>query len=53
MRHLVRGGEVIAPTDVHTAREHHAMARAELPLRALRLSHGEPAIPTTYVDDWS
>ncbi|WP_238695493.1 nicotinate phosphoribosyltransferase [Ornithinimicrobium flavum] len=49
---LVRGGEVVGPTDVRTAREHHAMARAELPLRALRLSHGEPAIPTTYLDDW-
>ena len=50
---LVTGGRVVAPTDVRTAREHHATARAELPLRALRLSHGEPAIPTTYLDDWA
>ena len=50
---LVERGEVVAPTDAHTAREHHAMARAELPLRALRLSHGEPALPTSYLDDWS
>ena len=50
---LVRRGEVVSPTDVHTAREHHANARAELPQRALRLSHGEPALPTTYLDDWS
>jgi nicotinate phosphoribosyltransferase len=50
---LVTGGEVVAATDVETARAHHAMARAELPLRALRLSHGDPAIPTTYLDDWS
>ncbi len=50
---LVERGEVVAPTDARTAREHHAMARAELPPRALRLSHGDPAIPTTYLDDWS
>ena len=50
---LVRDGEVIAPTDVHSAREHHARARAELPLAALRLSGGDPAIPTKYLDDWS
>lgn len=50
---LVRAGEVVAPTDVHTAREHHAMARAELPRGALRLSGGDPAIPTRYLDDWS
>lgn len=50
---LVEQGEVVAPADAHSAREHHAMARAELPSRALRLSHGDPAIPTTYLDDWS
>jgi len=50
---LVTAGEVVAPTDVHTARAHHEQARAELPQRALRLSHGEPALPTTYLDDWS
>jgi nicotinate phosphoribosyltransferase len=49
---LVSGGEVVGSTDVRTAREHHASVRAELPRRALRLSHGEPAIPTTYLDDW-
>lgn len=48
---LVQGGEVVVPTDAGTAREHHAMARAELPPRALRLSHGEAAIPTVYTDD--
>jgi nicotinate phosphoribosyltransferase len=31
------------------AREHRAIAVAELPADALRLSRGEPAIPTTYV----
>lgn len=30
------------------ARDHHAVARAELPVDALRLSRGEPAIPTIY-----
>jgi nicotinate phosphoribosyltransferase len=31
------------------ARDHRAIAVAELPEDALRLSKGEPAIPTTYV----
>jgi len=30
------------------ARAHHALAVAELPANALRLSRGEPALPTTY-----
>ena len=50
---LVERGEVVAPTDAQTAKEHHEMARAELPRKALRLSHGEPALPTRYLDDWS
>lgn len=50
---LVRGGEVVAPTDAASARRHHAMARAELPTRALRLSEGEPAIRTVYQDETS
>lgn len=50
---LVDHGEVVCATDARTAREHHATARAELPARALRLSHGDPALPTTYLDDWS
>jgi nicotinate phosphoribosyltransferase len=50
---LVADGEVVAPTDARTARDHHARARAELPVTALRLSHGEPALPTRYLDDWS
>jgi nicotinate phosphoribosyltransferase len=51
--HLVERGEVVAPTDAHSARQHHALARAELPPGALRLSHGEPALPTAYLKDWS
>src|SRR5690606_22391478 len=41
LHQLVRGGEVVVPTDAHTARRHHAMSRAELPTRALRLSEGD------------
>ena len=50
---LVRGGEVIVPTDAKTAREHHARSRAELPTKALRLSPGEPALRTVYQDEQS
>ncbi|MBW8171665.1 nicotinate phosphoribosyltransferase [Ornithinimicrobium sp. Arc0846-15] len=50
---LVRDGEVVAATDAQSARAHHQKSRAELPTRALRLSAGDPAIPTTYLDDWS
>ena len=48
---LVRGGEVIGATTLEQARERHLASRAELPRRAVQLSRGEPAIPTTYVDD--
>ena len=34
---------------VATARAHHAAAIAELPPSALRLSRGEPALPTRYL----
>lgn len=34
---------------VKTAREHHRFAMSELPASGLRLSRGEPAIPTEYV----
>ncbi len=50
---LVRQGTVVAPTDAETAREHHAMSRAELPTRAHRLSPGDPAIRTLYQDERS
>ncbi|KRB35740.1 nicotinate phosphoribosyltransferase [Microbacterium sp. Root180] len=35
---------------VEAAREHHAFAREELPVRALALSKSDPAIPTVYQD---
>jgi len=50
---LVRGGEVIVPTDARSARGHHASSRAELPTKALRLSQGDPAIRTVYQDEQS
>lgn len=50
---LVRDGAVVARTDAHSARDRHTASRAELPTRALRMSDGDPAIPTTYLDDWS
>jgi nicotinate phosphoribosyltransferase len=40
----------LGPSGVVTAREHHARVRAELPVRALALSRGEPAIPTVFTD---
>jgi nicotinate phosphoribosyltransferase len=50
---LVRDGEVarehLGPAAVTRAREHHAAAIAELPIEALSLARGEPAIPTHYL----
>ena len=39
----------LGPAGAARARDHRAAAVAELPEDALRLSRGEPAIPTTYV----
>ncbi|HWD62046.1 MAG TPA: nicotinate phosphoribosyltransferase [Humibacter sp.] len=41
--------EYLGATGVEAAREHHAIARRELPESALRLGRGEPAIPTEFV----
>lgn len=50
---LVADGEVradaLGPDGVASARAHHASAIAELAPDALRLSRGEPAIPTRYL----
>ncbi len=50
---LVRGGEPVAehlgPEAVARARARHAAAIAELPVEALSLARGEPAIPTRYL----
>jgi nicotinate phosphoribosyltransferase len=45
---LVRGGELLAPPDLATARERHAASRAELPAVALRLQRGDVALPTDF-----
>ena len=48
MVYLVRGGELLAPPDLATARERHAASRAELPAVALRLQRGDVALPTVF-----
>ncbi len=50
LRALVRAGEVVGAEPLDTARDRHAMARAELPDHAHQLSRGEPVIPTVYDD---
>jgi nicotinate phosphoribosyltransferase len=50
---LVTAGEAderyLGPAGTKSARDHRTDAVAELPEEALRLSKGEPAIPTSYV----
>jgi nicotinate phosphoribosyltransferase len=46
---LVRGGEVVAKTDLGVARELVASGLRSLPWEGLMLSHGDPAIPTTQI----
>ncbi|PRY00382.1 nicotinate phosphoribosyltransferase [Allonocardiopsis opalescens] len=48
LRRLVAGGEVVAHEPVQAARERHARTLAELPPTALRLSRGEPDLPTCF-----
>jgi nicotinate phosphoribosyltransferase len=45
---LVRDGEVVGAEPLAKARERHQAALAELPLHALQLSRGYPAIPTLF-----
>src|SRR5690242_11488600 len=45
---LVRDGEVVGAEPLAKARERHQAALAELPLHALHLSRGYPAIPTLF-----
>nr|WP_232827646.1 nicotinate phosphoribosyltransferase [Jiangella endophytica] len=47
---LVRDGEIVGREPLAVARERHDRARAELPRTALKLSRGEPAIPTRWED---
>lgn len=48
---LVTDGEIVGREPLAAARERHARSRAELPLAALKMSRGEPAIPTIVVDE--
>jgi nicotinate phosphoribosyltransferase len=49
LRDLVRDGEVVGAEPLAAARTRHREALAELPLYALQLSRGYPAIPTIFV----
>jgi len=46
---LVRGGQTVADTDLTAARTLVASGLKSLPWEGLKLSHGEPAIPTRVV----
>jgi nicotinate phosphoribosyltransferase len=48
LRQLVRGGEIVDAEPLTAARARHREALAELPLHALQLSRGYPAIPTIF-----
>ncbi len=46
LRQLVRDGKIVGDEPLAAARDRHRQALAELPHQALRLSPGEPVIPT-------
>lgn len=50
LAHLIDQGMIVGREPLEAARERHAAARAELPLAALKMSKGEPAIPTLLLD---
>jgi len=51
MRPLILDGEIVGEEPLSAARERHEHARGELPRDGYKMSRGEPAIPTFYVDD--
>ncbi|HWG61898.1 MAG TPA: nicotinate phosphoribosyltransferase, partial [Streptosporangiaceae bacterium] len=51
LRPLVQGGELVGTEPLESARERHRNALEELPLHALQLSRGYPAIPTVFAPD--
>ncbi len=53
LRQLVRGGEVTGAEAAEAARARHREVMTELPLHALRLSRGYPAVPTVFRPDGS
>ncbi len=48
---LVRSGEIVGREPLEASRQRHCDALAELPIQAHKLSRGEPAIPTEYLDE--
>ena len=48
---LIRGGEAVGRESLEAARSRHREVRAELPVHALQLSRGYPAIPTVFSPD--
>jgi len=51
LHQLVRGGEIVDREPLTAARDRHRAALAELPVHALQLSRGYPAIPTVFAPD--
>ena len=51
LRQLVRAGEIVGREPLAAARDRHRAALAELPVHALSLSRGYPAIPTVFAPD--
>lgn len=45
---LMRDGDIVADLSLDAARRRHERSRAELPPHALKLSRGDPAIPTYF-----
>lgn len=48
---IIRGGEVVHTATLEDARRRHAESLAELPMSALRISRGDPAIMTQILDE--
>jgi nicotinate phosphoribosyltransferase len=51
MVELMRKGKPVGRESLEAARERHQRARAELPLEALKMSRGEPALPTVMLTE--
>ena len=50
LRELIRHGEIVGREPLDEARARHAKARDELPRDGYKMSRGEPAIPTYFLD---
>ncbi|MDR0783902.1 MAG: nicotinate phosphoribosyltransferase [Propionibacteriaceae bacterium] len=51
LRQLVDHGEIVGSESLSAARARHEAARGELPRDGYKMSRGEPAIPTYFLDD--